>query len=350
MAYRLPASEMMDGMRDLVDYQRARRAPRRGLDLLIAIAIIGWGRLSSRHVDPIGPDALDWVGTLLRSLEFQVGILVALLLLGYVRRRSWLRAAIAGALVAWTVAVPLLHGSSQRAPVELDGATLRVLSINVLVHNADVEPTAEVIRDVDADVVLVQEYGKAWERKLPDELDGWTAVQETPRDDSFGVAIFVRDELVDDAEGSSFPIGPDSIEQAEVRLEVDGEPARIYGIHLRPPISPTGYVAARQELQDLLREIEQVDAPTVVVGDFNAVGGSAIDRAMQDAELRDSWEIAGAGPGWTYPAKSFLRFLPGIRIDHAYVDDHWEVVHAELLPGHGSDHRPLLVDLVLTGR
>jgi endonuclease/exonuclease/phosphatase (EEP) superfamily protein YafD len=315
------ADETVDGsiLRARARRYRERRralAARQGWWLLVGAALlVAWGRVSARSLDPWGPARLDWAANQVRALEFQVGCVGALLLLGALVRRAWLQAALAAAIVALTVGAPLVHGLGRGAPEvpPEDASTLRLLTINVLVHNDDVADTARDIREADADVVLVQEYGKAWAERLPAALeDEWRLVAAHPREDSFGVAAFVRRDRHGSMRGA---IGLAAIEARELLRRVDDR---------------------------------EGDTPVLLAGDFNAVGGSAIDQAVQRAGFRDAWELAGEGPGWTWPRNGVLRVLPGIRIDHVYVDDAWEVQRVRRLPSHGSDHRPLLVDLAVS--
>ena len=63
----------------------------------------------------------------------------------------------------------------------------------------------------------------------------------------------------------------------------------------------------------------------------------------------DAWDIAGRGRGATWPANSFLRYLPGVRIDHMYLSEELTAtkVRRGTLPG--SDHRYVVADIALTG-
>ena len=308
--------------------------------------LVAWGRLASRSLDPPGPATLDWAANLVRSLEFQLGCAVALVLVGTLIRRTWAPALAAAIVVSVTVVWPLLHGvgadaadSPGRAP------SMRVLSLNVLVHNTDVEATAKRIRATKADIVLVQEFGKVWTEELPAALeDDWRLLVAHPREDSFGVAAFVRNGRYPNVRAETFSTGEFDLPQLRLVNDVDDGGFVLYGVHVQPPVSARGFRLAAEEVRDLRRRIRREDLPTLVAGDFNAVGGSAIDRAMQRADLRDAWELEGSGIGWTWPRNGILRFVPGVRIDHMYVDEDWDVTRIERLPAAGSDHRPLLMD------
>jgi endonuclease/exonuclease/phosphatase family metal-dependent hydrolase len=59
------------------------------------------------------------------------------------------------------------------------------------------------------------------------------------------------------------------------------------------------------------------------------------------ARLRDTWQV-DSGPGYTYPADQ-----PSKRIDYVLVSRDFRVAAAHVPASDASDHRPVVVDLVL---
>lgn len=314
-------------------------------------ALIAWARLWTRWLDPVGPDVLDWALTLVHALEFQLGIVVALLGLGATWRRERGPAALALLVVLATMVAPALHGvirTSDARTTERGGPrdSLRVMSVNTLVWNRDLARTADAIRNADPDVVLAQEWGSRHERTLPEMLDGeWSLIVSDVREDSFGVAVFVRASMVDDVEGSIWVLRPSDTPQ--VRLQLSDQVV-LHGVHLLPPINARMAATTKHEVRALRARVRVEPLPVVLLGDFNATGGSAVDRALQrTAGLRNAWSLRGLGLGWTWPANGALRWLPGVRIDHAYVSDELGLDAVRRLPPGGSDHRPLVLDLAV---
>lgn len=107
----------------------------------------------------------------------------------------------------------------------------------------------------------------------------------------------------------------------------------------------------RLPLNTALRDIESsrarqwVDglrAPTIVAGDFNTPVESRIFQEHW-GDLADAFSQVGTGLGFT-KYNGWIR----IRIDHVLVDQAWwRAVRARVGDDFGSDHRPLIVDLVL---
>jgi len=107
----------------------------------------------------------------------------------------------------------------------------------------------------------------------------------------------------------------------------------------------TGKTEVRHLESRLARRL--VDAgrgPRIVAGDFDMSTESAIFRAHWSS-LTDAFGQVGFGFGYTRPAGWIRR-----RIDHVLVDDAWVVKTARVLPDHGSDHLPVMVEVELKVR
>ncbi|MBI3587389.1 MAG: endonuclease/exonuclease/phosphatase family protein, partial [Ignavibacteriales bacterium] len=91
--------------------------------------------------------------------------------------------------------------------------------------------------------------------------------------------------------------------------------------------------------------------PVIVCGDFNDTPKSRTVTLMKERFI-DSWEISGAGPGFSFPADT-----PKQRIDYVFLSkntvQHQKAflmlrpVSARVLQTDASDHLPVLVELEL---
>jgi endonuclease/exonuclease/phosphatase (EEP) superfamily protein YafD len=92
------------------------------------------------------------------------------------------------------------------------------------------------------------------------------------------------------------------------------------------------------------RWVDAASGPSLVAGDFNTPVES---RIFQDhwGSFADAFTRVGVGLGPTR-YNGWIR----IRIDHVLSDGAWRSVRARPWRDVGSDHRPMVVDLVLVGR
>jgi len=226
---------------------------------------------------------------------------------------------------------------------------LRVLSYNVEHSAQDHERTLDAIAGADADVVLLQETTRPWERHLRVRFAAeypHVRFHHTARL-AGGFAVLsrvplVEDELLPPAEGW-FPAH---------RLVVDAPfgPVQVLHVHLRPAWDG-GWVrgffttpAIRRREIEIYWAALVPDVPTIVAGDFNEEpGGQALaflaDRGLRraDAGATPTWEWAGHYQGHDV----HLR----LRLDHVLVDPRIAVRDAAVLVAGASDHRPVLVTI-----
>lgn len=123
----------------------------------------------------------------------------------------------------------------------------------------------------------------------------------------------------------------------EARLDVQGREIRVFDTHLDYRADPA---VRRRQVADMLRYIGAADVPTLLLGDLNA-SPNASELVPLFERLTDAWP-ASAGPGFTYPADR-----PEKRIDYVLVSPQLRVRSATVPATDASDHRPVVVDLVL---
>ena len=143
-----------------------------------------------------------------------------------------------------------------------------------------------------------------------------------------------------------------------VRFVLDGPrgPIRVANLHLETPRKGFEGLMDRDlrriRMNTEIRDVEShlarawVDTgtgPLVVLGDFNTPVESRIFRDHW-GDLADAFSTAGFGLGMT-KYNGWIR----ARIDHVLTSNDWHVDRVRIGPDAYSDHRPLLVDLTLTG-
>ena len=82
-------------------------------------------------------------------------------------------------------------------------------------------------------------------------------------------------------------------------------------------------------------------APVLAAGDFNMPPDDSTMVALRSA-FRFAFEEGGWGYGYTRPTR-----CPWFRIDHILASPEWQVTRCWVGPDFGSDHLPLLADVVL---
>lgn len=210
----------------------------------------------------------------------------------------------------------------------------------------DPERIIAVLREIDADVIALQEA----DRRIGDRasilsraaLDDtkWRPAKVAKRPRSMGWhgnALLVRRDIeILDAEPVDLPmLEPRGAVFAELKL--GGRRFCVAGMHL-----DLSGLRRRDQIKAILRRCadHSHQCPTVLMGDFNQ--WSARRGAMR--EFRDGWNVLDCGP-------SFPSRQPVARLDRIVASESWHCtareVHHSALAAKASDHLPIWSELEL---
>jgi endonuclease/exonuclease/phosphatase (EEP) superfamily protein YafD len=240
----------------------------------------------------------------------------------------------------WTIKDLWWGGTASAAP---GGVPLRVLSANVLSANRTSEKVLEMVRAVDADlVVLVDARQKRWQPVLTAlralyPFSAPQAARERPP-----VILFSRYPIVDQQLVRP-PGGPRPYLLAEIA--VDGETLLVAGVHPSSPSSrePRDTRRRNRELNHIAEIAREADRPLIVAGDFNTTPWSPyFQDLLAAAGLRNAAE--GYGYIGTWPASFWPALIP---IDHVLLKGPLAATTLRRGPAIGSDHFPIIADLRL---
>lgn len=256
-----------------------------------------------------------------------------------------LLAFIAGPFMGLSLPLPSLVRSS---PI---GTKVRVMTLNQSEHPLDHAAFRRLIRSRSIDVICFQE-GRDQTALSGADAEGWHF-------DSSGL-IATRFPIVEEFE----PENPNAyqerlfwplrIKRIKVRLP-DTRECLIVCVHM--PTMRTGFTFLKKgetdaayryqdwrwkQMNDLIGRLSAArDVPSLICGDFNM----PIDSPMMGSlrrQYRDAFRESGWGYGYTRPAR-----WPFIGIDHILVSPEWDVRHCWVGPDVGSDHLPVLAELIL---
>jgi len=129
---------------------------------------------------------------------------------------------------------------------------------------------------------------------------------------------------------------------ARVTLDWNGRPVTVLGAHLHWPLGSKNSRMRNAELAGIASFAAARKEAVIVAGDFNVAPWSHYFRTtLERSGLSDCAAGHGLAPSWP------SQFPPlGIRIDHCLASRHWRSIDVRLGPSNGSDHLPLIADLV----
>lgn len=249
-------------------------------------------------------------------------------------------------LSAWVLGYYALFTTVARSGSEAEPARervpLRLATLNVDPRSPDPAALARQLLDLDADVVLVQEYTP--EHQIGFHDAGMPAAYphlfEAPLEGWFGSAVFSR-----------LPIGSATVVTIGQRpmivcsLKVGATTVTVADLHIQAPMKDEWVGAWRDAYDDLDRIVTHSLAagrPVILAGDWNSTAGHVpFRRLLSSPELYEPQP--GGRPTW--PVGRSLPPVPVLELDHIVLSRAIGCRSVEVVAVEGSDHRGLLAEL-----
>jgi endonuclease/exonuclease/phosphatase (EEP) superfamily protein YafD len=282
---------------------------------------------------------LFWLFDLLANFRVQYALLCLLFLIGFVitKHKIYSVVALAGLLLNSYHVVPFVFSSSQQNMKPVN--TLKLFHANVYTGNQQHGLLINQLKEVQADVVILQEVDHLWLQSLSVLNDEYPHRLEIPRSDNFGLTVFSR-----------FPFDSKQIHNwtlldipsIEFTIRLDNHPVNIITTHPPPPINRYYFYAIAQQFKAIAKVINsQPNLSHVVIGDLNTTMWSKHYKILAAIpNFKNANKEHGFKPTWPTHLKPFM-----IPIDHCLVTDRVEVLGYQTGNGIGSDHLPLIVEL-----
>jgi endonuclease/exonuclease/phosphatase (EEP) superfamily protein YafD len=226
-----------------------------------------------------------------------------------------------------------------RVKVAGDGRAVRLVFANLLETNLATDRVIEWLARDRPDVFICAEAHRHWRRALTVLEEDYPHVAGSAQGD---VMIFSRRPFEAEPIDLFVDIGH------AVAVQVDG--LTIVGLHTASPEDLRRSTALEELLDQAGTFLRGTTGPVVVTGDFNATPWTPpVRRLMAETGLRCA---PGALAG-TYPAALLGRMVPpwlAIPIDIVLAGGGAHAVSRRRGPSIGSDHWPVVVELVLADR
>lgn len=301
---------------------------RRILVAAISLAVVGYVAALVLSLVPVFPC------TLLEHFHVQLALggIVVTAAAAALRLGGYPDAAAIALLLELLLITPDLTAARRPVPA---GTARRILLLNVHTESTGYAEVRALIADTHPDVVALVEVSDRWLAELAPALAAYPGRIEAPRADNFGIALYARAPVTGTVEelGGGVP----SIVAATEGFDV-------IVTHPLPPMSARALALQREQFAVIAARAVLSDK-MIVLGDLNATPWSrAFHRLLAGAGLCDT--RAGFGLQASYPAWSAV---PRIPIDHVLVSCGFGVADRSIERDVGSDHLPVVVDLVLPG-
>ncbi|MFI8415815.1 endonuclease/exonuclease/phosphatase family protein [Serratia sp. NPDC078593] len=219
---------------------------------------------------------------------------------------------------------------------------IRILVSNVLTPNRQAEKLLALVATERPDVLVAVETDRWWEQQLAPLEQDYPYRLACPQDNLYGMHVYSRLPL-SDAE-IQYLVDKDIPSMHMLVRLVDGTQVRLHCVHPMPP-SPTENDESEDRDAELVlvgKSVRDAKQPVIVTGDLNDVAWSTTTRLfLKVSGLLDPRR--GRGMFSTFHSGyPFLRWP----LDHVFHSDDFILGSLRRLPCVGSDHFPILVELV----
>ena len=296
--------------------------------------------------------AAAWFGETGRWFELashfrlQYLVVAALLLLVFAARRElrWSVLAIGiAALNAHVLMSPALSDAVAAVAARSDPVPVRLLLANLQYSNGAYVDFTRLVGDQRPDVVVVEEVTPAWAAALATLDERFPARKLIVREGAFGIGILSRWPMQN---VEQLDLGHPAYPALLAHIATGSGRLALLATHPPPPVSAELFAVRNDQLHQAAALLRRLQAPTVLLGDLNTSPWSPFfARLLQQSGLTSVREGFGLLPTWP----SF--FPPAmIPIDHCLISRDARVTGVRTGPHIGSDHLPLIIDLLVRSR
>lgn len=259
-------------------------------------------------------------------------------LLLFLALRAWRHALVYLPVLVYGLVLVLPYAGLGSRVIGAGGQGLKVVTLNLNSQNRSTGLVLEFVRGWQPDLLVLEEYNWYWKNELEPLRVNYPYYWSAPRQDNFGIAIYSRYPL---REMQTLYSGQASVPVLTGCVEVHGRQLSLMAAHTLPPISHF-YSRLRDEQFLTMAELAaRQDRPLLVVGDLN---NTVWSHSFQDFLKRASLKATASECGMiaTWPSA-----LPIVQIDHALVSPDLGVKGCWRGSEVGSDHRPLVTELLI---
>ncbi len=219
---------------------------------------------------------------------------------------------------------------------------IRILAANVLGSNQNAAILLALIRQYQPDIFVTLESNAWWQQQLDILEVEYCYTIKCPLENLYGMHVYSRLPLEDSA--IQFLVQPDVPSMHTTVILASQHRIQIHFLHPAPP-SPTENDESTERDAELLvvaKSVAGQEAPVIVAGDLNDVAWSATTRLFRKISGLLDPRI-GRGMFNTFHADYWFMRWP---LDHLFHSRHFTLSFMKRLPAFGSDHFPVLVELV----
>ncbi|SDK26547.1 Uncharacterized conserved protein YafD, endonuclease/exonuclease/phosphatase (EEP) superfamily [Catalinimonas alkaloidigena] len=222
-----------------------------------------------------------------------------------------------------------------------DECSFTLVEANVRMENKETEAFVELAKEVDPDILVVNEPNQWWADRIQELDDRYPFCVKNPLDNTYGMILYSKLPLIDPTINY---LVDDEVPSIHTFVELPNKARfELYCVHPQPPEIGSNTDDRDAELLIVAKKSRKSDVPTIVTGDLNDVAWSFTTKLFQKISHMVDPRV-GRGFFNTYNAHiPFFRYP----LDHVFYSPKFTLIRMERLRKYGSDHYPILISLCL---
>lgn len=284
---------------------------------------------------------LYWVLDLTTHFRLQYSLLSLFFLLLFPLLKLWRWAGVALLCLVINAAyvMPWYWSSSNSVQVG-NGQKLRLLLSNVLWDNKHHDDVVAMVRKEQPDLAFFQEVTPRWAQAFETLKGEFPESLLHPDKDAGGMAVFSRFSFV---RGEIAPLADYNGPAILVQLNAGGRLVSIVSVHAPPPGGKKNFDHRTEIFNQTAEFLNSLPEPKIIIGDLNtSMWSPYYKRFAEKTGLNNVRKGFGVLPSW--PTYLPPVFIP---IDQCLVSPTIQVAGVRTGSRVGSDHLPLVVDLII---
>jgi endonuclease/exonuclease/phosphatase (EEP) superfamily protein YafD len=231
-----------------------------------------------------------------------------------------------------------------QAPLNQPYFPVKLLFANVESTNRNFADFIGLVRAETPDVVIIQEATERWIDHLHVIEERFPYATALPRPGSVGIALYSR---IPVERFDVMALGSERMPGLLVRLHLGGGVLSVVTVHPRPPLRRHYFRHRNEQLRDAASMVQALPVPKILVGDFNtSLWSPYYAQLIRQTGLVNARQGFGLVPTWPAFMSWPLLMIP---IDHCLVSSDIRVITLRAGRNIGSDHLPIIVDMVIPG-
>jgi len=216
--------------------------------------------------------------------------------------------------------------------------SVKIMAINIRAKNTQYQRLVDLVHQINPDIFLLTEVTQAWLDATIHLKKQYPHVILQPQENSYGMTLFSK--LPIKKSEIKFLVEND-VPSFHAVIDFKGKEIQFLALHPRPPAPSNDEELKDIEIIKVAELVNENSLPTIVGGDLNDVGWSAITHKFKKISgLKDP----RIGRGFF---NSYNALIPIFRfpIDHFFLSDDFKLLKIKRLRKIGSDHFPILIEV-----